>query len=141
MNSTVEDGGPRSHVCSPSSTPAEIFLQSHLQTSPPTPQKSYAKFWNHRIPKNCIVWGERGVPNFLGAMESFFVLLLGPHTKFIYLFNYINPISNSYSLQGYAKFRYPRTTLENPPFVTQKLHSVGFCVCGILIGFLLSSPN
>ena len=36
---------------------AEIFkqtclqVQSHLQTSPPTPQKSYAKFWmwNHYI--------------------------------------------------------------------------------------------
>jgi hypothetical protein len=36
----------------PPSTLAEIFrnpcLQSHLQTSPPTPQKSYPKFWNPR---------------------------------------------------------------------------------------------
>ena len=36
----------------PPFTTAEIFrltcLQSHLQTSPPTPQKSYPKFWNPR---------------------------------------------------------------------------------------------
>ena len=37
----------------PPSTLAEIFrhacLQSHLQTSPPTPQKSYSKVWNPRM--------------------------------------------------------------------------------------------
>ena len=37
---------------SPQSTPVEIFwrtcLQSRLQTSPPTPHKSYPKFRNHR---------------------------------------------------------------------------------------------
>ena len=40
-------------LLSPPSTPAEIVrrmcLQSHFQTSPPTPQKSYPKFWNPRI--------------------------------------------------------------------------------------------
>ena len=62
---------------SPPSTPAELFrntcLQSYLQTSPATPQKSYPKFRNPRTtfgntplcPPNCsIVRGVGWVPNF-----------------------------------------------------------------------------
>ena len=67
----------------PPSTLAEIFrhtcLQSHLQTSPPTPQKSYLKFRNPRTtfeifkknhlqkPKNSPPGGQEESPNFLGG--------------------------------------------------------------------------
>ena len=61
---------------SPPSTPAEIVrctcLQSHLQTSPPTPQKSYLKFRNPRTTfenaplsaQKCHSAEGRGVPDF-----------------------------------------------------------------------------
>jgi hypothetical protein len=64
----------------PQSTQAEIFprtcLQSHLKTPPPTPPKSYLKFWNPRTSyppfpaKNCIVQGVGGVPEFFFGLES-----------------------------------------------------------------------
>ena len=59
-------------------------LQSHLQTSPPTPYKSYLKFWNPRTtfentplcpPKYSIVWGVGGVPDFF--MNSSIFIFLG----------------------------------------------------------------
>ena len=68
---------------SPPSTPAEIFRctcrQSRLQTSSPTPQKSYLNFQNPRTtfeekksfpPKSCIVQGEEGVPEIVLWLES-----------------------------------------------------------------------
>ena len=54
-------------------------LQSHLQTSAPTPQKSYQKFWNPGTtfentplcaPHIPIVRGKWGVPDFLCWVES-----------------------------------------------------------------------
>ena len=76
---------------SPPLTWAEIFwcafLQSHLQTSPPTPQKSYPKFRNPRttfgntplcLPNYSIV---RGVPEFVFPLESLSFCKLGAHAK------------------------------------------------------------
>jgi hypothetical protein len=70
---------------SPPSTSAEIFrrtcLQSHLQTSPPTPQKSYPKFRNPRtnfqfffLNLKTAPTGARGCLRFfLGLISPFFV--------------------------------------------------------------------
>ena len=57
-----------------------MCLQSHLQTSPPTPQKAYPKFWNPRkLPplsaQKCHSAGSRGGPQFL-------VVDLNPMTTF-----------------------------------------------------------
>jgi hypothetical protein len=65
------------------STLAEIFrhicLQSHPQTSPPTPQKSYPKFRNQRTtfsttkkyPPPTPPQGARGVSEFVGGLIAF----------------------------------------------------------------------
>ena len=77
----------------PPSTPAEFFrrtcLQSHLQTSPSTPQKSYPKFRNPRKtflkkpPFQLIVRGEGGVPKFCFGLESFYFCVLEAHAKLL----------------------------------------------------------
>ena len=74
-------------------------IQSQLQTSPPTPQKSYPKFRNPRTtfeiskvihfchsnknlcpPNYSIVWGVGGIPFFV-LLESFYFSDLGAHAK------------------------------------------------------------
>ena len=74
---------------------AEIFrptcLQSHLQTSPPTPQKSYPKFRNPRTtfennplcpPKYSIVRGVGGSPNFVRVWNPH-IFLRGSSNYFV----------------------------------------------------------
>ena len=97
----------------PQSTLAEIFrhsyLQSHLLTSPPTPQKSYLKFRNPRTtfentprcpPKYSIV---REVHNFFQDVESSYFCYIGHH----------------------AKFRNPRITFEITPLFDPKMPQCG----------------
>jgi hypothetical protein len=63
------------YVCLPSPLLGPIMcLQSHLQTSPPTPQKSYPKFRNHifkKRPKKDLKIAPRG-PGGGGANLIFF---------------------------------------------------------------------
>jgi hypothetical protein len=82
---------PRLHTFDGSARPpitqAEIFrrtcMQSHLESSPTTPQESYQKFWNpmttfQNTPfptKNCIVRGVRGVFNFFWLDSQYFCYL------------------------------------------------------------------
>ena len=124
----------------PPSTLAEIIrhtcLQSHLQRSPPTPQKSYLKFRNSRTtfentplcpPKYSIVRGVGGVPNFFQGVESSQFCYLGPHVKFLN----------------------PRTSFEMTPLFRPKMPQCGgvgwvsefVLLIGILIFLLLRSPR
>ena len=64
-------------------------LQSHLQTSPPTPQKSYPKFRNPKttfeiFKKNLKTppRGPGGVSEFFGGLISPFLCENKPHVKF-----------------------------------------------------------
>ena len=78
----------------PPSTLGEIFrhtcLQSHIQTSPPTPQKSYTKFRNPRTTfeispfsgQNRVILGGRGGPRIFFLLESSYFCYLGAHAKF-----------------------------------------------------------
>ena len=84
------------HSLAPPSVFAEICwctsLQSHLQTSPPTPQKLYPKFRHPRTtskhppvcsPKYSMVQGGmRGSQNFCCGVESSYFCELGAHAKF-----------------------------------------------------------
>jgi hypothetical protein len=64
-----------------------MCLQSHLQTSPPTPHKSYPKLRNPRTTfeeeKNFSAHskGGRGVPDYFFWLESFDFFPLGSHAK------------------------------------------------------------
>ena len=61
------NGGPRFRVCARwPSTPIfrRTCLQSHFQTSPPTPQKSYPKFRKHRTTFEIFTKKQGGFPNF-----------------------------------------------------------------------------
>ena len=122
----------------PPSTLAEIIrhtcLQSHLQTSPPTPQKSYLKFRNSRttfeIPpfvRPFIAGGVGGSPIYFQGVESSQFCYLGPHVKFLN----------------------PRTSFEMTPLFRPKMPQCGgvgwvsefVLLIGILIFLLLRSPR
>jgi hypothetical protein len=94
-------------------------LQSHLQTSPPSPQKSYQKFRNPLcLPQNRLVQGEGGFHEFVWGMESIYFCYFGP----------------------LPSFRTIGKLFKNTPLSTQKSHSQGRRGCPwflLLVGILI----